>query len=514
MEIYKHFKLKSMNLRTIIIAVIFVLIATSCTNLDEEIFDVVPTAQYGTTPSELKTIAGGAYASLRGFKDDESNCYPASEYVYILNEAVSDEFCVPQRGADWFDNGRYQDVQIHDIKPDNAMVLSAWKFCYSGISKCNFIINIFEQAGLPEEDEAIAKAEVRGVRAYYYYQLLDWFGNVPLATSYTDVELKGNTPRAQVFDFIESELLDIMDYLQPQIEYARFTQNVAYTLLARLYLNAEVFTGTARWQDCINACDEVTGYSLTTNTLDNFVQENETSTEIIFAIPYDHKEGTEGNYFLSLTYHYNQWEAFASEPGGWSWSVNGPSAQPGVYSSFEAGDPRIKSLCQGVQYSIVTHEPLYSRTGDTLNYTENITSMTDAKENEGCRISKYETKEGDVGERDNDWVLMRYAEILMMKAECFVRLGEAGNAYPLVAQIRSRSGLTTTPDPITLDVLDDEWLHEFCFEGIRRSVNIRFGTYFQPWWEKPNITPVEKAIYPIPETELTKNSKLVQNPGY
>ncbi|MBN2273644.1 MAG: RagB/SusD family nutrient uptake outer membrane protein [Bacteroidales bacterium] len=503
-----------MNSKSVILALAFALIAPACTNLDEEFFSVVPSSEYGVTPDEIKTIAGSAYASLRGFADDVSNCYPASEYVYFLIEAVSDEFCVPQRGSDWYDNGRYQDAQTHNIKPDNAMVLSAWKYCYAGISTCNFVIQSIEQSGLPEQEEEIAKAEIRGIRAYYYYLLMDWFGNVPLSTSFAETELPANSGRAQVYQFVESELLGIADLLQPQIEYGRFTQNVAYTLLARLYINSGVFINTERWQDCLDACDKVSGYELTDNVLDNFIQENQHSDEIIFAIPYDHKEGTVGNYFLSLTYHYNHWQAISASAGGWSWSVNGPCAQPGVYSSFEEGDERIASMCEGIQYNIVTKEPILDRTGAVLNYTENIENFYDAREYEGVRISKYQTKEGDVGERDNDWVLMRYAEILMMKAECLVRLGRAAEAYPVVAQLRTRSGLASTPNPITLEVLDTEWLHEFLFEGIRRSVNIRFGTYFEPWWEKPNTTPVEKAIFPIPATELVKNNKLVQNPGY
>ncbi len=503
-----------MNSKSIIIAMAFALTTSACTNLEEEFFSVVPSSEYGTTSGEIKTIAGSAYASLRGFADAVSNCYPASEYVYFLIETVSDEFCVPQRGSDWYDNGRYQDAQIHDIKPDNAMVLSAWKYCYAGISTCNFVIQSIEQSGLPENEEAVAKAEIRGVRAYYYYLLLDWFGNVPISTSYTETELPSQSGRADVFAFVESELLDIIDLLQPQIEYGRFTKNVAYTLLARLYINAEVFVNNARWQDCLDACNNVSGYTLVGNVLDNFITENQNSDEIIFAIPYDHTEGTVGNYFLSLTYHYNHWQAISASAGGWSWSVNGPCAQPGVYSSFEAGDERIASMCEGIQYNIVTKEPILDRTGAVLNYTENIENFYDAREYEGVRISKYQTKEGDVGERDNDWVLMRYAEVLMMKAECLVRLGRAAEAFPIITQIRTRSGLTSTPNPITLEVLDTEWLHEFLFEGIRRSVNIRFGTYFEPWWEKPNTTPVEKAIYPIPATELVKNNKLVQNLGY
>jgi hypothetical protein len=365
---------------------------------------------------------------------------------------------------------------------------------------------------LPEDEELAAKAEVRGVRAYYYYLLLDWFGNVPVVTSFTDSIMPANSPRAQVYDFVENELTEIVEYLQPTVEYGRVTQNVCNTLLGRLYINSEGFIGTPRWQDCIDACNEVSGYQLTENVLENFLTENELSSEIIFAIPYDRKEGTTGNYLPSLTFHYNQWQAISASASGWTWSVNGICAQPGVYSSFEEGDERIACMEEGIQMS-VTGDTIKDRTGAVLNYTEDIEEFTDAKEYEGVRLRKMELKEGEFPERDHDLVVMRYAEVLMMKAESYYRLGQESQARSLVNQIRGRSGLDPV-DEVDEDVLDMEWLHEFLFEGIRRSVNIRFGTYFQPWWAKPSITPLEKAIFPIPETELVKNSNLQQNPGY
>lgn len=503
-----------MKIKSIILAATLALFTIACTDLDEEVYSLVPASEYGKTSTEIKTIAGSAYASLRGFKDDISISYPTCEYVLFLVECVSDEACIPTRGTDWYDNGRYQEAQIHDLKPDNAMVLSAWRYCYTGITACNFVIYAIEEAGLDAETEEKAKAEVRGVRAYYYYLLLDWFGNVPITTSFTEEELPANSTRQQVYEFIESELTDIRDNLQTGIEYGRFTQNVCNTLLARLYINSEAFIGTTRWQDCIDACDLVTGYELESDIFNNFLTENEGSTEIIFAIPYDHTEGTLGNYLNSMSLHYNQRQAFSAESGGWQWSANGICAQPGVYSSFEEGDERIDAMREGIQYSMATGEPILMDNGEILNYTESIENYTDALQNEGVRLFKYEVRADEVWERDHDLVIMRYAEVMMMKAECLVRLNNSADARSLVQEIRERAGLTTTPDPITLEVIDQEWLHEFLFEGIRRSVNIRFGTYFQPWWAKPNTTPTEKAIFPIPETELEKNSNLEQNPGY
>ncbi|MBN1949970.1 MAG: RagB/SusD family nutrient uptake outer membrane protein [Bacteroidales bacterium] len=502
-----------MKLKSIISAFVLGIIAMGCTDLEEENFSFVPTSEYGKTADEIKTIAGSAYASLRGGRDGASLYYPASEYVFFLVESVSDEVCVPTRGADWDDNGRYQEAQVHDLSPDNAMVLSAWKYCYKGISTCNFVLSTIESGGLPEEEEKAATAEIRGVRAYYYYLLLSWFGNVPLSTTFPETESPSTSPRAVVYAFVESELLDIRDYLQEDIEYGRFTQNVCNTLLARLYINSDAFIGTPRWQDCLDACDLVSGYTLTANTLDNFVTENQYSTEIIWSVPYDRVEGTTGNYLASLTFHYNHWQTISSSQSNWTWSVNGICAQPGVFSSFEEGDERVASMCEGRQLR-PNGVPVLDRNGDELVYTENITDFYNAGEGEGCRLQKYEVIFGEYPERDYDLVLMRYAEILMMKAECYVRLNNPSAALPLVQQIRERSGLTSTPDPITLEVLDEEYLHEFLFEGMRRDVNIRFGSYFEPSWANPNITPKNKAIFPIPESELEINSNLTQNPGY
>ena len=332
-------------------------------------------------------------------------------------------------------------------------------------------------------------------------------------TDFTQKELPTNSPRKDVFAFIEKELKEIIPLLPSGITYGRFTQNVANTLLARLYLNAEVFTGTARWQDCLDACNKVQGYSLTANYKASFAIQNEKSPEIIFAIPYDHKQGTVGNYLASMTYHYNQKLAF--DPAGvYQWCGNGICAQPGLYSSFDAKDIRRQSLLIGQQYSAKDGSEVLMDDGSPLNYTEEIDNFTDATKNAGARLNKYEWSANDSWERDNDWVLMRYAEILMMQAECNFRLGYTSTALTYINQIRKRAGLDDLTT-LTLDDLDTEWKHEFVFENLRRTTNIRFGTYFKAWWEKP-ADPADKhtGIYPIPQEELSKNPNLKQNPGY
>lgn len=483
----------------------------SCTDLNEELYDKVKDENFGSTAKEIDALVGGAYSSLRGFGDPISNSYPTCEYVFFLNEVSSDEATIPTRGTDWYDGGQYQDAQTHNLNADNRMVLSAWRYCYTGIAKINSIIYQIDKSGLTEADKAPIYAELKGLRAYYYYLLLDMFGNVPIVTNFEDQGLPSNSTRQEVYNFVENELKDALPHLSANVTYSKLTKNVAYSLLARLYLNSEAYVGTARWQDCIDMCQQISGYSLSTDFFANFATENQTSSEIIFSIPYDSKAGTVGNYLSSMSLHYLQRFAI-SATGNYPWSGNGICAQPGVFSSFLDTDKRINSMLSGDQINIATGAVIVMDSGLPLTYTEEIGNFANAKQNEGVRLHKYEVKEGETWERDHDWVLIRYSEILMMQAECYVRLGSPGTAMPFVEQVTARAG-TSVPADLDLAFIDQELLREFLFEGRRRTDNIRFGTYFQPWWEKGS-TENYKAIFPIPNSVLTTNQNLVQNPGY
>lgn len=502
-----------MKIKIKIIALLFgsLILNNSCTNLDEELYDRVLDENFGTTSKEVEALVGGAYSSLRGFSDDISNSFPSSEYVLFLNEVVSDEATIPTRGSDWFDGGQYQEAQRHTWNAQNKMILSSWRYCYAGIAKINSIIYQIDQSGLTEEAKVSIYSELKSVRAYYYYLLLDMFGNVPIITDFEDLGLPANSTRLEVYNFVESELLQAIPYLPENKVYSKFTQGVAYSLLARLYLNSEAFIGTARWQDCIDACQKISGYTLESDFFANFATENENSNETIFSIPYDGDAGTVGNYMNSMSYHYLH-RFTVSATGDYPWSANGMCAQPGVYSSFLDTDRRKASMLSGEQINLATGSVLIMDSGEPLIYTEEVSNFVDAKRNEGVRLSKYETKDGEKWERDHDWVVIRFSEILMMQAECYVRMGSPDLALPFIEQVSTRAGVET-PVTIDLNYIDTELLREFAFEGRRRTDNIRFGTFFQPWWEK-GVTPEYRKIFPIPQAELDKNSNLVQNPEY
>lgn len=491
--------------------IVSTLFTFSCTNLDEELYDQVADDSFGNTPSEIEALVGGAYSSLRGFSDGISNSFPTCEYVFFLNEVASDEATIPTRGTDWYDGGRYQQVQMHTWNADNGMILSAWRYCYAGIAKVNAIIYQVDKSGLTAEAKAPIYAELKSIRAYYYYQLLDMFGNVPIVTNFEDQALPSNSSREDVYHFVETELLNALPHLRSGVVYSKMTKNVAYSLLARLYINSKAFINVERWQDCIDMCQNISGHALAPDFFANFATQNQTSNEIIFSIPYDQKAGTVGNYMSSMSCHYLH--RFTISPtGDYPWSGNGMCAQPGVYSSFIDTDKRKKCMLEGDQISLATGSVIIMDSGEPLTYTENIIDFTNAKQNEGVRLGKYEMKAGEQWERDHDFVLIRYAEILMMQAECYVRLGSPDLAIPFVQQITARAG-TEMPSVVNLEFIDKELLREFAFEGRRRTDNIRFGTFFEPWWQK-GATPLNRGIFPIPTTVLSSNANLVQNPGY
>lgn len=493
----------------ILVSMLFTI--SSCTDLDEQLYDRVEDGNFGNTPKEIDALVGGAYSSLRGFADGISNNYPTCEYVFFLNETVSDEAVIPTRGTNWYDGGQYQDAKRHTWKADNRMILSAWRYNYTGIAKINSIIYQIDKSSLTDNAKAPIYAELKALRAYYYYNLLDLFGNVPIVVDFADTALPTNSTRKQVYDFVEKELTDAIPHLTGNVVYSKMTKNVAYALLARLYLNSKAFIGTERWQDCIDMCQKISGYTLAPDFFANFATQNEKSPEIIFAIPYDSKAGTVGNYMSSMSCHYLH-KLTISPVGDYPWSANGMCAQPGVYSEFADTDKRKKCMVAGDQINLATGTVITMDNGEPLTYTEEVTSVADAKENEGVRLGKYEMKAGETWERDHDLVVIRYAEILMMQAECYVRLGSADLAKPFVQQVTARAG-EEMPAAIDLNFIDKELLKEFTFEGRRRTDNIRFGTFFLPWWEK-GTTEAYKAIFPIPSTVLTTNKNLKQNPGY
>jgi hypothetical protein len=175
----------------------------SCTDLDEELYSDVTADNFFKTEDEFIAALGQAYSSFGGI-GNHSN-------LWSINEISTDELTISTKGGDWYDGGVLLQLHRHEFAPDNGFFNNAWTFIYGGINTCNRLIYQFESLGTPEADAFIA--ELRGVRALWYYWAVDAFGNVPLVVDFTDTEAPATASRQEVFNFIESELNEVIPIL-------------------------------------------------------------------------------------------------------------------------------------------------------------------------------------------------------------------------------------------------------------------------------------------------------------
>ncbi|MCC6459884.1 MAG: RagB/SusD family nutrient uptake outer membrane protein, partial [Saprospiraceae bacterium] len=311
----------------------------SCTNLDENLYNQVATENFLRNEEEVKAAVGAAYTRLYGLMNHGS--------YFSTTEVNSNEVLIPQRGNDWYDGGQWIKTHTHTQDGGEDCYNNAWNFLYSGVNTCNRLILQVSQAvdkgNLAAATGDAYQAELRGLRALFYFWLLDGFGNVPIVDRYdVAADFKPVTKtRQEVYNFIESELTAISALL-PQASggkyYGHFNYYSAQALLSKLYLNAEIYIGSAQWQKALDAANSVVNsqkFSLATNYRDNFVTQNEGSPEIILAIPYD-KVFAQGFNLPQMTLHYASQSTFNLQEQPW----NGYCAATDFYNSYETDDVR------------------------------------------------------------------------------------------------------------------------------------------------------------------------------
>jgi hypothetical protein len=489
-----------------------------CTDLTEVPSSSITPENFYRNEDEVIGGLASVYAQLRSMTDD----------YYNVSEVSTDEIIVPTRGQDWYDNGQWLDIHGHTWNPNSpgvlALVNGAWVNLFSGVARANVVINALDNVTLADKPEILA--ELRTLRAYYYFLLMDMFGGVPIVT---DLEIKPRpqNTRAEVFQFIESELKATHDQLPktwPPEWNGRLTQGASDAILASLYLNAEVFSGTVsatglqkgtqRWQDAVTVCDRILNsgvYSLATNWRSNFTADNGTSPEIIMSVKFLAQDGL-GLNFLMRALHYNQYT-----PSPW----NGFATLADTYYAFDQADQRSQIFLAGPQYNIETGQPVTDRQGNPLIFDPTIRDITQAKENEGVRVAKWPLDPNHVQQNaGNDYGTFRLAEIYLIKAEALNELGQTSAAVALVNTIRARVFNPQKPlnaasytQATFRDALLKERLFELMDEGKRRQDLIRMGKYNLPWAFK-NASAPYKILMPIPQTQIDTNPLLKQNPGY
>lgn len=496
------------------------LINPSCTNLDEEVYSDLTGKNFFSDPENLIYAFGTAYTNLYQLV--------GHKYGMVGIENGTDLTCVPQRGGDWFDGGEFHRWHRHTWSPTEGYVQRWWNVIFYGINTCNSLILQFEL--VEDADTKPAISELRALRALYYYWLIDIYGNVPISDRFDvpDDYQPETKSRAEVYAWIESELLDVMGDLSKETGLAyfgRMNYYAAQMVLAKLYLNAEVYTGTAQWQKALTAVDSIYNsnkYSLSADFFDNFEEDATSSPEYILGLAFDQIEARQFEIHL-FTNHYNMAPVFKFEDNTW----NGICFQEAFFNSFEEGDLRLGGLMHGKQYDAEgnqVEDPSYEQfdpqnptildpDGIGLNLTPYINMLEpNCLRQCGARVAKFPFIEGSDRYTGNDFPIFRYADLLLMKAELHIRLG-LGGADGLIDEVRARAGVGPLGS-YTLEDLLAERARELYAEGHRRSDMIRFGVYGDPRWEKEDQSAPHTSIWPIPESQIQVNPMLQQNPGY
>lgn len=488
----------------------------SCTKLDEKVYSDIPLDEFFKTEKDVVSNASRAYTKLQ--------YYPEEFSIFTLNEMASDEFVAPGRddGMVW-DNGRWDEIQKHQTASTNKILRLAWERTYEGISACNQVIYITEQSPItfPEKERVIAELKI--LRAYFYYMAMDSWGNIPYTIDYTDKNLPVQKDRKFVFAAIEAEILANISKLQDKptsVYYGRVTQGMAYTLLAKLYLNAQEWIGEDKFQLSVDACNKVialNSYRIENNYFTNFLAKNEVSTENIFVIPMNTTLTKDRFYWYTMTLNDASRATFNFKGGMWDEFI----LEPGFHEKYAKSDLRRNSFLFGQQKDKNGADILIknTRTGkmEPFIYTTTVTNYMARKKWEGARCCKYQYQDGleyNVTDMENDFVLFRYADVLYTKLEALWRMGRASEMIDDadLQKIRTRAG----QPPLTVAELTnteflDELGREFAWEGHRRQDMIRFGAWGNEWWNKPVSGPNAK-LFPIPQTVLSANNNLVQNP--
>lgn len=495
--------------------------ALACTNLDEQIYSQLPADGFFTNEEALLKNVGRAYAWLSS--DSWSNGYLQHMGVWMNDIITTDEAIIPYReGGLWWDNGVWIQDHMHSWDYTHDGVWRTYSFVMDGVTRCNQILYQMNEANVEFDGSEKLVAEVKMVRAYLYLKGIDWFRNLPLVTDFTNTELPSQVAPQELFNFIEKEIKDNVDYLEDaptSANYGRVTKAAAYTMLAKLYINAQTWVGKAMWAEASQACDKVMAFSslqLEKDYFANFAVNNENSQECIWAIPL---EASITNTFPlhNITLQTLSQQTFNIQNFCW----DGACALEWLWNSYGEGDKRIKSWLEGPQVDKAGN-PLMVTPTRQLTYTPFVGPVFDmanpALLDSGVRMCKWEYEDGlSYMAMSNDFPIYRLADIYLLKAEALMRAnGGAANADAVkyANLVRSRAGAAEyTTATLTLDELLSERARELCWEGHRRQDQVRFGTFSKPWDNKTN-TDSYRDLYPIPQRAMTTNNKLVQNPGY
>lgn len=504
----------------------------SCTKLNEEFRGELQEGSSNVDPAGLLVTA---YTAL--------NTPYQQDQKWVLQEVSTDAAIAPTRGGDWDDNGIYRAIHQHAWNADNGFMNSTFVSLGTAIYNATNVLRFN-----PSPQQA---AEARFIRAIAVFDMLDIYGvaSVREGDALEDFRIPPTALQPQqAIDYIIKELNEIINALPNNGPTAAYiaNRNAAKTLLMKTYLNKGAFLNrqtpafdVADMNQVITLAKEITAsgsytISAASKYFDNFAPDNDVkSTENIYTLL--NKNGERGG---NVDRSWNTIAHYNMLPGGW----NGWCTLSDFYDKFQAIDERRGiyynypadttsnrtknyqrqnvGFFAGQQYSWVTNQPLMARNPSTapLVFTREVTIRTSGAtlETAGIRPMKYAFDYSVTGQRNNDWVVYRYSDVLLMQAEAILRGGTGGTAteaLALVNSIRANRGVAAFAT-LTLDNLLDERGRELYWEGWRRQDLIRFGKFLQPFQEKPQTSDAKYLVYAIPSQQIAVNPNLKQNPGY
>lgn len=416
----------------------------------------------------------------------------------------------------WGDDGLDQLTTTSRWDANNKFFRYLYDRVYYIVPQTTNIILVLDRVDVPNEEQIVS--ELRFIRALSYYYMIDCFGKGVIVNeeNYGSTKALPESTRTELFNYVEKELLDIEGKINPTNQYGRANKSVVRMLLAKLYLNAEVYTGTKRYSDALTFVNKVItegNYKLAGSFVSQFSADNYTSTEVIFPLIAD---ALTSQSYGNTTYLINgstSTETMSINDFGVADAWTGHRATKAWYGLFG-----------NLQTSPDDRAKLFWTTGH--NY-----EMTDYKKwSDGYPAIKFRNNSFNgpttiTSFSSTDFPLFRLADAYLMYAECVARGagGSASEALDYVNLIRGRAHATLIgASDLTLDFILDERARELNFEGHRRTDLIRFGkftgsSYVWPW--KGNTLdgasiPDTYSVFPIPQSALQANLNLKQNPGY
>ena len=543
---------------------------------EEEAFSTPKLVYVNTVANVYSSIGNGLYGSDGGS-------------VHTFQEFSSDASMIPGRQGDWVDGGAWQNIFLHNFESSVSKYNDVWNNLYRVIGLANSSIDRLNKHLGEHPEYAEYVYELRALRAVYYYYVMDLFGQVPLVvSSAVSANEVNQSNRSDVFKFVTSELAECIPHLsdsKSQNEgeyYGRITKAVAYMCMAKCAINAPVYTiddttptsysafvGTDKsgkataseeqgknvsemgkkinitldgktrnaWETAAYCADQIAnlGYRLQPSYADNFIVANQNSVENIWTRPNDCVNYKIEDYNIVRTLHYNHGGAIGYQ--GWNGACSSKQ-QMLVYGYGTANpDPRLKlNFYTDKDYMEETGKLVEDGATDKpLEYMPlavkvDFSASDDphAMKCSGARMKKYEFDKSTTQQYsfNNDLVIWRYADALLLKAEAEYRMGNKAEALTIVNEVRGRVAATPRTELTLNDILNERML-ELAWEGVRRQDQIRFCTFTEPTADRfKGVTHNASAgdynddtqgytmVYPIPYAVLNLNKKLNQNPGY